>query len=50
MEAMGQLGNGELECHDGHGGRAQSGDTFWCNQVVASKSMMGLDARTYGED
>ena len=30
---MGQLGNGELECH---GGRAQSGDVFLRNQAVAS--------------
>jgi len=50
MKVMGQLGNGELECHGGHGDRAQSGDAFWRNQAVASKWTMGLDVRTYGED
>jgi len=49
MEAIRQLGNGELECHGGHGGCAQSGDAFQRNQVVASKWTMGLDARTYGK-
>ena len=33
---MDQLGNGELECHGGHGGRAWSGDSFWHSQAVAS--------------
>ena len=33
---MDQLGNGELECHGGHGGRAQSGDAFLRNQAVAT--------------
>ena len=31
-----KLGGGELECHDGHGGRARSGDSFRHSQAVAS--------------
>ena len=31
-----QLGGGELECHGGHGGHAQSGDAFLHSQAVAS--------------
>ena len=34
---IGQLGNGELECHGGHGHRGGSGDAFLCNPAVASK-------------
>ena len=33
---MDQLGNGELECHGGHGGHAQSGGAFLRNPAVAS--------------
>ena len=33
---MDHLGNGKLEWHGGHGGHAQSGDVFLCNQAVAS--------------
>ena len=33
---MDQLGNGELECHGGHNGRAQSGKAFLHNLAVAS--------------
>ena len=33
---MDQLGNGELECHGGHGGHTQNGDVFRRNQAVAS--------------
>ena len=33
---MGQLGNGELECHGGHGGHGGSGRVFLHDCVVAS--------------
>jgi len=33
---MDQLGSGELECHDGHGGRGGSGGVFPCACSVAS--------------
>jgi len=37
---MDQLGNGELECHGGHGGRAQNSDAFRRNQAVVSNWTM----------
>ena len=33
---MGQLGNGELECHGGHGGHGWSGGVFPHDHAVAS--------------
>ena len=33
---MGQLSNGELECHGGHGGRGGSSGAFLHDQAVAS--------------
>ena len=33
---MGQLGNGELECHDGHGGRGEGSGVFPHDRAVAS--------------
>ena len=33
---MGQLDNGELECHSAQCGHAQSGDAFLHNQAVVS--------------
>ena len=33
---MGQLGNGELECHDCHGGRGGSGGVFPHDHAIAS--------------
>jgi len=36
MEAMGQLGNGELECHGGDGGHGGSGGVLPHDYVVAS--------------
>ena len=39
-----------MAAHRGHGGHTYSGNAFRRNQVVASKWMMGFDARTYGED
>ena len=36
---MGQLGNGELECHGGHGGHGGSGGVFLHDQAVASNQV-----------
>ena len=33
---MGQLGNGEIECHGSHGGRGGSGGVFSRDRAVAS--------------
>lgn len=41
---MGQLSNGELECHGSHGGHGGSDDTFLHNQAVASKKDGGFRA------
>ena len=35
-ETVNQLSGGELECHDGNGGRAWSGDSFRRSQAVVS--------------
>ena len=42
---MGQLGNGELECHGGHGGQGGSGGVFLHDRAVASNL---VPASAYG--